>query len=110
MTTTEQSENLVRVCAVDELAPGNVTRVDTNPPIAVYNIDGEFYATADWCSHDKSSLADEGFIENGQIECGWHFAKFCIKTGAVTAPPATEPLAKYAVRVVDGAVFVAVTG
>ncbi|MBF6440247.1 non-heme iron oxygenase ferredoxin subunit [Nocardia cyriacigeorgica] len=106
MTSTEQSERLVRVCAVGDLTPGNVTRVDTNPPIAVYNIDGEFYATADWCSHDKSSLADEGFIEDGQIECGWHFAKFCIKTGAVTAPPASEPLAKYAVQVVDGAVYV----
>ena len=108
MTTTEKSENLVRVCGVGELTPGNVKRVNTQPPIAVYNIDGEFYATADWCSHDKSSLADEGYIENGQIECGWHFAKFCIKTGAVTAPPATEPLAKFAVEVRDGDVYVAV--
>lgn len=110
MTTTEKSENLIRVCSVDELTPGNVTRVNTQPPIAVYNIDGEFYATADWCSHDKSSLADEGFIEDGQIECGWHFAKFCIKTGAVTAPPASEPLAKYPVQVDEGAVYVVVAG
>lgn len=110
MTVTEKSENLVRVCAVEELAPGNVTRVNLQPPIAVYNIDGEFYATADWCSHDKSSLADEGFIENGEIECGWHFAKFCIKTGAVTAPPAAAPLTKYEVQVVDGAVYVLVEG
>ncbi|MFE3052533.1 non-heme iron oxygenase ferredoxin subunit [Nocardia sp. NPDC059239] len=108
MTTTEKSENLVRVCAVGELTPGNVTRVNTQPPIAVYNIDGAFYATADWCSHDKSSLADEGYIENGQIECGWHFAKFCIKTGAVTAPPASAPLAKYEVQVVDDAVYVVI--
>jgi nitrite reductase/ring-hydroxylating ferredoxin subunit len=108
VATTEKSESLIRVCAVDELTVGNVVRVNARPPIAVYNIDETFYATADWCTHDKSSLADEGFIEDGQIECGWHFAKFCIRTGAVTAPPAVAPLTTYPVHVVDGAVYVAV--
>ncbi|MGW0022325.1 non-heme iron oxygenase ferredoxin subunit [Rhodococcus sp. NPDC003382] len=106
MASTETSRNVVRACAVTDLEPGNVIRVDTRPPIAVYNIDGEFYATADWCSHDKSSLADEGYIDGDQIECGWHFAKFCIRTGAVTAPPATVPLARYDVEVIDGVVYV----
>ncbi|SKY48310.1 Rieske (2Fe-2S) domain-containing protein [Mycobacteroides abscessus subsp. bolletii] len=105
MTAIENPQNRVRVCAIEELTPGNITRVAVQPPVAVYNIDGEFYATADWCSHDKSSLADEGFIEDGQIECGWHFARFCIKSGRVTAPPATEPLATYVVEVSDGVVY-----
>ncbi|MBA0045190.1 non-heme iron oxygenase ferredoxin subunit [Mycobacteroides sp. LB1] len=106
MTAIEKSQNRVRVCAVDELTPGNITRVDVQPPVAVYNIDGEFYATADWCSHDRSSLSDEGFIDGGQIECGWHFARFCIKSGQVTAPPASQPLATYTVEVLDGSLYV----
>lgn len=110
MTAMAESEHLVRVCPVGDLAPGNVKRVDVDPPIAVYNIDGSFYATADWCTHDRSSLADEGFIENGQVECGWHFAKFCVRTGTVTAPPAVQPLATYSVQVIDDVVYVDVTG
>lgn len=99
---------LVRACAVTDLGPGEITRVPVSPPIAVYNVDGEFFATSDLCTHDKSSLSDEGYIEDGQIECGWHYAKFCIKTGDVTAPPATKPLTSYEVRVVDDDVYVVV--
>ncbi|KWX26258.1 (2Fe-2S)-binding protein [Mycolicibacterium wolinskyi] len=110
MTAEAKSERLIRVCAVGELRPGGVKRVDVDPPIALYNIGGTFYATADWCTHDRSSLADEGFVENGQVECGWHFAKFCVRTGAVTAPPATQPLATYSVQVIDDAVYVTVSG
>ncbi len=104
-----ESEHLVRVCSTNELPPGSVTRVDTKPAVAVFNVDGEFYATADLCTHDKSSLSDEGYIDNGEIECGWHFAKFCIKTGAVLTPPASKPLTKYEVQVHDGDIYVAIT-
>ncbi len=104
----DQAGTAVRVCRVDELAPGAITRAHTNPPIAVYNVDGVFYATSDLCSHDKSSLSEDGYLDAGEIECGWHFAKFCIKTGGVTAPPAREPLRTYAVRVDGDEVFVLV--
>jgi nitrite reductase/ring-hydroxylating ferredoxin subunit len=98
---SEEAVTHVRVCRVDELPPGSITRVQTSPAIAVYNVDGQFYATSDLCSHDKSSLSEDGYIENGEVECGWHFAKFCIKTGDVTAPPAREPLRTYDVQI-DG--------
>lgn len=100
---------LLRVCGVDELQPGAVRRVRHDPAIAVYNLDGTFYATADLCSHDRSSLAEDGYVEGDEIECGWHFARFRITTGEVTAPPAREPLPTYPVRVEDEAVYVVVT-
>jgi nitrite reductase/ring-hydroxylating ferredoxin subunit len=105
MEVSAVSDRLVRVCRTSELAPGDIMRVPVSPPVAVYNVDGEFYATSDLCTHDKSSLSEEGMIENGQVECGWHFARFCIKTGEVTAPPANRPLATYAVRVEGDDVF-----
>jgi nitrite reductase/ring-hydroxylating ferredoxin subunit len=97
----------IEVCRVDDVAPGEARRVDTQPPIAVYNIDGDFYATADTCSHAEASLAD-GWIEGDQVECPFHMAKFCIRTGAALSLPATEPVATFAVRVDAGTVYVEV--
>lgn len=96
----------VRVCEAADIPEGEMRKAATNPPVVVYHLDDRFYATADLCTHDQSSLADEGYIEGCEIECGWHYAKFCIKTGAVTAPPAQNPLQTYEVAVADGAIYV----
>lgn len=95
----------VRACAADELAPGEAVTVPLDPPVAVFNVDGEFLATADRCSHDDSSLA-EGYIEGDEVECAWHAARFCLRTGAVLALPATKPVATYRVKVDGGDVYV----
>ncbi|MGY1806978.1 bifunctional 3-phenylpropionate/cinnamic acid dioxygenase ferredoxin subunit [Blastococcus sp. SYSU D00669] len=99
-------ESWVVACAVDDLPPGEVLPVPgTIPAIAVYNVDGEFFATDDTCTHEVSSLA-EGYVDGDVVECAFHFAKFCIRTGAVLSFPATEPLGTYSVRVVDDKVHV----
>lgn len=97
----------IRACHRDELAPGEALQVPTDPPVALFNVDGEFYATADTCTHDSWSLATDGYINGDEVECSWHMAKFCIKTGAVKSLPARCPLETYAVRVDDaGDVFI----
>lgn len=98
-------DSWVAACAVDDLPPGEVMQLPETPPIALYNVDGEFYATDDTCTHEVSSLAD-GYVDGDVVECAYHFAKFCITTGAVLSFPATEPIGTYAVRVEDGTVFV----
>lgn len=98
---------LIRVCKVGDLAPGDAVQVPTTPPIAVFNADGEFFATADTCSHDDSSLAD-GYMDGDQVECAWHFAKFCLRTGRVLTPPATRDIATYEVEVKDDVLYVMV--
>jgi nitrite reductase/ring-hydroxylating ferredoxin subunit len=95
----------IRVCDVNEIQPGEAQRVEHEPPIAVFNVDGEFHATADTCTHDDSSLAD-GYIDGDQVECAWHFAKFCIRTGEVLSPPANRNIATYSVDIDDGVVYV----
>lgn len=94
-----------RACDVDEAGPGEAVLVEGDPPIAVFNVDGEWLATADTCSHDQSSLAD-GYIDGDVVECAWHFAKFCLRTGAVLALPATVPIPTFATKVDDGVVYV----
>ena len=95
----------IRVCATAELLPGEYHSVYAgDTPIAVFNLDGELYAIEDVCTHDGGELTG-GIIEGNQIECPRHGARFDIRSGAVLCPPAYEPIAKFPVRVEDGAVY-----
>ena len=68
--------------------------------IAIYNLEGEFYATDDICTHAYASLAD-GYIEDTSVECPLHGGCFDIKTGKALTPPCTEDLKVYEVKI-DG--------
>jgi len=78
------------------------TRSDILP--AVYNIDGALYAIEDICSHDGGELAG-GDIHGFEVECARHGARFDLRTGAVTKPPAYEPIASFPVKEADGLVW-----
>jgi biphenyl 2,3-dioxygenase ferredoxin subunit len=73
--------------------------------IAIYNVDGEYFATDDTCSHEEASLVD-GFLEGDLIECPLHGSQFNVKTGEVLSPPAVMPLCTYPTMVEGGAVLV----
>lgn len=97
----------LRACSADSLADGEAVVVERPPdaPIAVFNVDGEFYAIDDTCTHEKYSLAD-GYVDDDVVECALHMAKFNIRTGKVLSLPATRDLASYPVKVEEGDVFV----
>jgi nitrite reductase/ring-hydroxylating ferredoxin subunit len=94
-------------CRVDELAPdtGMQVQVDGREPIAVFNVDGRFFAIDDTCTHGQASLCD-GFIENGIVECPFHAATFDVRTGEVLTGPATCPVKTHAVVVEGDRVYV----
>lgn len=96
-----------RACSRSDIDEGEGFQVDSTPPIAVFNVDGEFLALDDTCPHGESSLAD-GYVEGDQVECAWHFAKFSIRTGAVLGPPATTGVCTRRVRVEGDDVLVEV--
>jgi nitrite reductase/ring-hydroxylating ferredoxin subunit len=73
--------------------------------IAVYNLDGEFFATDDACTHEMGSLG-EGEISGDEIVCPLHFATFNIRTGHCTGGPAFDHVRIYPVRVVGDAIHV----
>jgi nitrite reductase/ring-hydroxylating ferredoxin subunit len=104
-TRGTETRTWVRACAIDDIEPGEAVVVDVTPPVAVFNVDGEFLATADTCTHAESSLAD-GYVEGDEVECSWHMAKFCLRSGEALTLPATEPLATYATKIEGGEVFV----
>ncbi|HYF57327.1 MAG TPA: non-heme iron oxygenase ferredoxin subunit [Burkholderiaceae bacterium] len=73
--------------------------------IAIYRVDGEFFATEDRCTHGEARLS-EGFVIDHCIECPLHQGQFDIRTGAALCEPVTEPIRVYPVRVADGVVEV----
>ncbi len=96
----------ITVAKLEELPPGERRIIDVeNVQIAVFNLGGEFYAIEDVCTHDYAPLADAK-LEGDEIICPRHGARFCIKTGAVTAPPAYEPVPTFPVRIHQGMIQV----
>jgi len=96
----------VEVCGESELTPGQRKVVNVEGAmVVVFNLGGELYAIEDICTHDGSEIAD-GCIIGDDIECPRHGARFCIKTGAVTAPPAYESIDTFPVMVRDRLVYV----
>ncbi len=65
--------------------------------VAICNVDGEFYAIEDVCSHDGSSF-DQTDLEGNEIFCPRHGAVFDVTNGAVLGAPANEPVQTYPVR------------
>jgi ethylbenzene dioxygenase ferredoxin component len=102
----EDAETIMRVCAKTEVPPGSVKAfaVGANT-LAVYNIDGTYYATDDECTHAAASLAD-GMLEGDVIECCMHMGSFHVPTGRVVEPPCEVPLRTYQVVLKDDDVFV----
>ncbi len=96
----------VDVAKVEDLPPGSWRVVDVDDAeIAVFNIDGEFYAIEDVCTHDGGELAN-GELESDEIICPRHGAHFCVKSGEALTPPAYEPVDTFPVRVENGTVQV----
>ncbi len=93
------------VCRVDQVAPGAPRRVEGSVPVALYNVDGEIFATEDTCTHGQSSLCD-GYLDGDVIECAWHMARFSVRTGKALSLPAVKPLRAFPVRIADGKVFI----
>jgi 3-phenylpropionate/trans-cinnamate dioxygenase ferredoxin subunit len=97
-----------RVAALSELAEGEAFPARLGDRmIALYRLDGKVYAIDDVCTHEFAQLS-QGFLEDGAIECPLHQARFDIRTGRCLAPPATEDLRRYPVKIEGDAVYVAV--
>ena len=91
----------VRAAARSDLVQGEVLGVEVEGhSIALYDVDGDIFATDNICTHAYARLSD-GWLDGGLIECPLHAARFDVRTGKVLDPPATVDLKTYAVRLVD---------
>lgn len=105
MTDGKADVTWTRVCGIADIPSGEATTLPVDPPIAVFNVDGSFYAIDDTCTHETYSLAD-GYIQGAEVECALHFAKFDLRTGAALCLPARVGVRTYPVATESGDVFV----
>ena len=101
--------NFVTVGTVDELPDGERIVAEIGDLfVAVFRVDGRYYAVEDICTHDNGPLAEGEIVgdrDNPSIECPRHGATFNLSTGKPTLP-AVFPVARFAVRVEGDAVQV----
>ena len=73
---------IVSAGLAEDLGPGQIITVDTpdGDELAVYNVNGELYATENFCPHRGAPLS-EGFLCGHVIECGLHGWQFDVRTG-----------------------------
>ena len=75
--------------------------------VALYHVDGAFFATADLCTHGQARLS-EGYLEDGLIECPLHQGMFDVRTGKATSAPCSIAVQTYEVKVEDGHIHVGI--
>lgn len=89
----------IDVISQNGLAEGEHVVVDIDGvDVAVFNLEGSFYAIEDVCSHDGAEIAS-GELQGDEIVCPRHGARFCVKTGQVKSAPAYEDIACFKVRI-----------
>jgi len=89
----------VKVAKTDEIVPGQEKMIEVgDKKIALFNVEGSFYAIDDTCTHRGGPLS-EGVLESKQVTCPWHGATYDVTTGEVLGPPAPQGVARYNVRV-----------
>ncbi len=89
-----------RAALVQDIPPGTARQVILgNRKLALFNVNGTFHAIDDTCPHRGAPLW-EGFVENLEVTCPWHGARFNLTTGAYLGPPVRSNVASYRVQVV----------
>jgi nitrite reductase/ring-hydroxylating ferredoxin subunit len=93
------NDGLVKLCSVDDVKSDQPHRVEINgAAFAVFEVDGQYYATQDDCTHGPGSLS-EGYVDGEEIECPFHQGRFNILTGKPTSAPCTVALKTWDVTV-----------
>ena len=79
-----------KVASIHDLKSGEARTYEVNGElIALYNVDGNFYATTNTCAHQGGPLG-EGMLEGDVVTCPWHGWKFNVKTGISPVVPAIK--------------------
>jgi 3-phenylpropionate/trans-cinnamate dioxygenase ferredoxin subunit len=99
-----------RVVAADEVPENSMRRTEIGGrEVVVCRSREGWHALDNICTHAYARM-DEGRLRGTRLICPLHGASFDCRTGAVLGAPATAPLARHSIRVVDGWVEVALSG
>lgn len=97
----------VRLCSLEDApAPGKGAHFDVGdgPGVALFNVDGEFFAIEDNCPHMDAPLHD-AICTRGVITCMWHGWQFELKTG-ISLMSDRITVQRYPVSVASDEIFI----
>jgi 3-phenylpropionate/trans-cinnamate dioxygenase ferredoxin subunit len=104
----QESIQYFQIADLSELANGEQLYVEIGElELVVFNISGEIFAIGDVCSHDGAPLGD-GDMEDFEVICPRHGARFDVRNGKVAALPAVKDIPAYPVRISKGQIEVGV--
>lgn len=99
--------SFVKVATAADLPTGGKLLADVDGrAIAIFNVEGLYFAIDDVCTHDGGPLA-EGDLVGCEIQCPRHGARFDVRTGKALCFPAFEPVPTHKVELRDGTIYVA---
>jgi 3-phenylpropionate/trans-cinnamate dioxygenase ferredoxin component len=91
---------LIKIATVDEVPVNSSKLVEVDYiRIALFNLNGEFYAIEDVCTHDGGPLVEGEIVNGHEVACPRHGARFDIRTGQALSLPAFEPTTAYDVYI-----------
>jgi len=98
------SDGWVDVARTSDIPPGCAARVEIDEtPVAIFNVDGTFYALDDTCSHAEASLSEGDLdLDRCVIECPLHGSSFDLRTGEPLSLPAVEPVRVHRIETTEG--------
>ncbi|MGH9778900.1 MAG: Rieske (2Fe-2S) protein [Candidatus Acidiferrales bacterium] len=71
----------VKVAKVNEMPPGSAREFQADGRmIALFNVDGNFYAVDNTCLHRGGPLG-QGTLEGEVVTCPWHGWQYNVKSG-----------------------------
>ena len=82
---------LVKACSKSDVAPGGLKLVSASgKDLVIANVDGDFYVTDNWCTHEQGNLS-EGQLNKNVLTCPDHGSQFDVTTGKVLGGPDGGP-------------------
>ena len=98
----------VKVAEVTELGPGEGKTVEVEGvSLALFNVDGTYFAIANTCTHVGGSLG-EGALIGKEVTCPLHGAQFDATSGRVLGGPARSDVRSFPVSLEGDDVLVEV--
>jgi len=97
----------VKAAALQDLPPGSAKAVEiAGKSVALYNVGGSVFATANTCPHRGGPLG-EGELAEGVVTCPWHRFQYDVKNGRCLTNTALS-LSCHAVRLEGDSILVEV--
>ena len=88
-----------KIATTGEIGPGEMKSFVVGPDmIAVCNVEGQYYAFRDECTHQALPLSD-GVLQGKTLTCAYHAAEFNVETGEALCLPAVDAVETFELKV-----------